>query len=571
MALIPGVLGRETLGGVESNPYLTNAFWEFKWVDQFDPSPYVSEAGPSVNGPAIKHWPVEANGKVIPGSVQRSFADDWYHRIHILPDQMSLGNIASRQEFPVEIWNANLVPVTLVDIDGLEDGLLVEGQPSPPLVFPAMAQRGYQVVVLPDGDPVLDAIISWVFSSGRRADVRVLGSRSKTWTFEPNWPPSGQSYQVTYEFKTEIITSHSGKEQRIALRTSPRKSISYKGLVFHDAFRHFKDLLRGRQHLPFVLPELTRSVRSAAIQRVGEAEMVLDPMPNWALPEAQVLVTHDGRNDVRVIDSVAGNVVTFLTTAAEDWPEGSRVCPGLSGHLSQTISAPRQTNAVAQYDLQFDVTPLSEPVIAPGPAPEVFNGREVFLRRPNWARPVEAQAGHEVSILDFDRGPVSRFTPVAFGYETYRATYLSRNRDEAEAIREFFLRMRGRQGEFYMPTWECDFIPVETAPASSERMVVSGEDFGSSYADSTVYRAVFVLMNDGSLIFREVVGIEAQDDNWVISVSEAWGVDIDRDAIVMCGWMPVCRLVSDNLLIEWLTDSVANIQLNIMTLEDLPD
>lgn len=571
MALLPGVLGRETLGGVESNPNLTNAFWGFKWVNQFDPSPYASVADPSVNGPAIKHWPVEANGRAITGSVQRSFADDWYHRIHIRPDQVSLGNIASRQEFLVEIWNAHLVPVTLVDIDGLEDGLLVEGQSNPPLVFPAMAQREYQVVVLPDGDPVLDTIIRWIYSSGRSADVRVLGSRSKTWSFEPNWPPSGQSYQITYSFKTEIITSHSGKEQRIALRTSPRKSISYRGLVFNDTFRHFKDLLRGRQHLPFVLPELTRSVRSAAVQQAGEVEMVLDPLPSWALPGAQVLVSHGDQHDVRVIDSVAGNVVTFKTTASEDWPEGTRVCPGLSGHVTPVMSAPRRTNAVAQYDLQFDVTPLSEPLVEPGPAPVTFNGREVFLRRPNWARPVEAQAGHEVSVLDFDRGPVSRFTPVAFGYETYRATYLNRNRDEAEAIQEFFLRLRGRQGEFYMPTWEYDFVPVELAASSSERMVVAGEDFGASYAESSVYRAVFVMMNDGSMVFREVVGIEAQDDNWVISVSEAWGVDIDRDAIVMCGWMPVCRLVSDNLVVEWLTDSVANIQLNIMTLEDLPD
>lgn len=514
-------------------------------------------------------YPSRAGGRV------RTFFDDFYNRIYIEPARIDFGAISGRVTANVNVWNAyHRDPVSLLSVGyQATDGLGIGGAEFP-VDFAPLAYRTFQVYALPAGPAVIDSDINWHFDLPWTYPLRVTGNRSKPWLFEPSWPPTGQTYRVTYSFKTEIIASHSGKEQRIALRTSPRKAVAYQCLLSGDMLRAFKDLMWQWQHRAFVLPELTRSVDTSEPQLPGTAEMVLAEVPSWLVPDAPVLVMHAGFNDLRTVASVDGGLVTFKTNATSTWPAGTRIYPALQGHVAPELRAARQTNAVAQLDLQFEVTPLSEPVIPVPAATHTFNGRELFLKRPNWAQAVDVQQGHESTTLDYDRGPVARFTPIEFGYEARKATYLNRNRAEAVEIIDFFGRMRGRQGEFYMPTWEYDFQPKGTAQALSMSLRVEGVTLAGSYGDSTVQKAVFVLMNDGTLITRQVQQItvvsDSQGEDSLITVDAPWDQVIDTNTVVMCGWMPVWRFMSDNLVVEWVTDTVAQVSLNMVTLEDLP-
>lgn len=506
-----------------------------------------------------------------PAGRVRTFFEDYYNRIYIEPAQIDYGAITSDSTVNVQVWNAFYgQPVTLTQIQYAEvAGLRVEGQLLP-LTLPPLGLTQYQVTALAQGPAQLNEIILWEFDLPWTFNLPVMGNRAKAWAFQPHWPPTGKTYQITYAFKTEILSSHSGKEQRIAQRTSPRKSFEHQVLLTHDTLRRFKDMTRYGQHHAFMLPELTRFVDAVATQAEGTPEMLLPEIPYWVLPGASLWVAYLDRVEVRVVAEIEDNTVRFRTSATESWPVGTRVYPALTGYVASELSAPRQTNAVARLDMRFEVLPLSEPVTAVPAATETFYGRELFLKRANWANPVNMQVGHDVQDLDYDRGPIARFTPIAFGYETHRAVYLNRNAQEAEDLVNFFRRMRGQQGEFYMPTWEYDFIPAGTVSALSTGMLVADEDFAVSYRDSTVYRAMFVMMNDGELIFRKVLQVEPVENGSLILIDEPWGREFTASDIVMCGWMPVWRLASDNLVVEWVTNSVAQVTLNMVTLEDLP-
>lgn len=506
-----------------------------------------------------------------PASRVRTFFEDYYNRIYIEPAQIDYGAISGDSTVSVQVWNAFYAqPVTLTQIQYAEvAGLRVEGELLP-LTLPPLGLAQYQVTALAQGPAQLNEVILWEFDLPWSFDMPVSGNRAKAWVFEPNWPPTGKTYQVSYTFKTEIITSHSGKEQRVALRSSPRKVLEHQVLLTHDTLRQYKDLTRHSQHRAAMLPEITRFTLSAAEQEIGSPDMVLEDVPPWVLPGATLWVTHLGHVEIRVVESITDNVVRFQSVANSVWPVGTKIHPALTGYLATELAAPRATNAVARLALRFEVAPVSEPVTALPAADTVFNGREVFLKRVNWANQVTVKAGHDVVDLDYDRGPVSRFTPILFGYETHQAVYVNRNAQEAEDVLNFFRRMRGQQGEFYMPTWEYDFVPAGVISAQSTGMLIADADFASNYKDSTVYRAVFVKMNDGELILRKVTQIEQVENGSVILVDEPWGREFTADDIVMCGWMPVWRLASDTLTIEWLTNSVAQFTLNMITLEDLP-
>lgn len=505
-----------------------------------------------------------------PGSRIHTFFEDFYNRIHVEPLQIDFGFIGDDISTGVSIWNAFYdKPVTLEGITyNPAAGLDVTGLPY--RVMPPLSSAAYSVTAATaSGMVTLDEDIQWDFGVDGVSTTPVSGIRARKWVLEPNWPPSGNSYQVSYAFRTQVITSHSGREQRLAMRSSPRKSLEFEILVNKDNYRAFKDLSRAEHHKGLLVPEATRFVTTTE-EQTGGTVLELPYVPNWIKAGVTVWLQYFSASEVHKVKSVAGNLVTFATLNAAIWPVGTKVHPLLVGYLASELSASKRTNDVATVPVRFDVSPLSEPVIPVPPPATMFNGREVFLKKPNWANSVEGRFGRDVEVLDYDRGPVARFYPVQFGYERQKATYLNKNSAEAQELVDFFYRMRGQQGEFYMPTWEYDFRPEGVVQAVSSGMTVADVDFAEEFRTSTVYRAMFVALADGSVLLRKVTQITPTSTGSVISVDSPWGVTFTADSILMCGWLPVRRLVSDTLVVEWVTNTVAEVTLNMTTLEDLP-
>jgi len=148
------------------------------------------------------------------------------------------------------------------------------------------------------------------------------------WPFKHNW---NASYVVTYSFKTEVLTSRSGREQRRALRFESRRTIQTTLLSAPGLQRQADAWLWGQQAEPFDhvdpvsgalsrvrLPaELTLTHRTA---RVAESTITLDVDPGSdtlaaALPDARFV--YQGR---------------YVLPFAPDWGPG----------IPDTLSFPRQ-------------------------------------------------------------------------------------------------------------------------------------------------------------------------------------------------------------------------------------
>ena len=207
MAVLAAQSVLPTLGGIV-NPYLTAEHDAFAWVE----IPYASAAQAWPGGASVvSDWPVQANGREIEVQQTGAWLYDYYYRIHISPQRLDLGNVVSAQTQEVFLWNAFLEPRTLVDIGGTDEGVLVSGQPDPPLLFPALKELTWQLTVTPDGQPVLDTVVTWEFDNGRVAGLRITANRIIAWTFVPDW---GDSIRERLTGATDILQSESGVSQR---------------------------------------------------------------------------------------------------------------------------------------------------------------------------------------------------------------------------------------------------------------------------------------------------------------------------------------------------------------------
>ena len=507
------------------------------------------------------------------GSRTRDFLDDFYNRIHVTPLAYAFGTITADTSTTVTIWNAFLrQTATLTDATPPSgSGVTISGA-NIPFTLAALGSVSYVVTAGLAGSARFNGDVVFGFSGGEEYHVRVSGIRARLWPAAPNW---SSSYSITYSFKTEIIISRSGREQRSALRRTPRKSIEFTSTLKLDDLQAAKRLLWNWQQLPFVTPEAPRFTRLSAAVASGDVSIPLADMPYWLAERGMIVLTSGAQSEMLVIESIDAGGITAASATAFDWPEGARVHYGVAGYLTSSLQSSRPTSSAGQISMSFDATPASEAFEEQPDADfTMFDGAPVFLKKPNWSQAPSITSAHDVVEVDFDRGAIARFLPIDFGTESRQATYVGRDFVDAEAIRKLFFRCRGQFKPFWAPTWEFD-IPLRAAvPSGNSSLTVAGWDFHDAFADSTVHQAVFVKWADGTVGYRRIASMSAATLDGVaittITLASAFTRAIDPDAD-MVGWLYLNRFASDELTIEWLTRAVAQAQITFITVEVEPN
>lgn len=393
------------------------------------------------------------------------------------------------------------------------------------------------------------------------------------WPILPNWV---NPFTETWEYKTEIITARSGREQRIAQRTTPRKTIEYTAHVNADSMRQLSGLLDGHQHEEFIVAEIPRHMIATSVVSEDADEVVsVDAIPDWVQEGIAVSVVSGRSVALRHIGEIdeGDGTITFSDTAEDECPAGSYICFGLGGYLDSNIGTRHLTNDVAEVALRFASTPGRDAYIEPPAAAVTYNGKEVFLAKPDWSNPLSVDFDRVTELVDYGRGIVTRYNPVGYGARVLRATYTNKDYATTEDILNTFFRARGQRGEFYMPTWEPDLEMRSNAIATQATLRVKGTVAFESYDEDPVFRNIMILKTDGSRVFKTVSNITEIDDvtghDSVLTMTSVWSDTISVSDVVMICWMPCYRFASDAITVEWFTDSKSRLQINLRATEEL--
>lgn len=429
----------------------------------------------------------------------------------------------------------------------------------------------------------------------------------------PNWV---ESVNETYEFRTTIFTSHSGKEQRMAERLTPRRTISFRTLLWDERLQNFQAWLHNRGSDTISIPDPARMAALLARPALkGDTSLVFEVYPAWlrggielSLSDLNSTEFTGGSTVVRLQGEfnndynarefdVNQHISIKLTKPLErNWPEGTVVRPVVTGRLAKNITLSHETVNIAQANLLLDVEiPAAMPNFASKPF-IVHRGLPFFGMMPNWSNPPEVEYSTPFEDVDYQRGVTRTYLPVDFHSRITQFNYLGRGHGEIGRICTLFNQMRGRQGEFYCPSGTSDMVVSGGATAGSSYLTIRGRALLGILNRSTVNRDIAIRLSDGSWILRRVLLAEATsspgpgafntDYNPAydaqlnmqtstmqytrLSLGFPFEGDIDEREIVMVSWANVSRFASDTLTVQWMTDDAARVALQISTLEALP-
>ncbi|MEF8736816.1 MAG: hypothetical protein V5B35_09550 [Candidatus Accumulibacter necessarius] len=501
------------------------------------------------------------------GAADRTFRDDWYHRIHVLPAAIDFGNIVSPVSHPIEVWNAFFSPVSLAAIEVAgADGLSLTGQPPPPLVYGGLKSRVYTVAASTQGSPVLSARYVFRFSNGATSKLTVSGRRVVVFGFGPNWA-GGITERLAW--LTDVLESYDGSEQRVRLRSIPRRSFEFQlDLAGHDV-RVLETLLHAWAARVFAVPVWTdRTVLTAPLSPGATAVRVSDAANADYHAGGLVAFWSDNQHhEVGEILSLAGNALTLKEPLSRGWPAGTRVFPARFARLDGDVVVAHTTDALASARVRFEV---EDPSPMPGiDGPTDYQGYRVLEWPPNRIDDVTDTWRRKLATLDYGTGPVTLDDLSGHPVVGKRLRFTFCDRATIQAFRAWLHARLGRAVPFWLSSDQSDAVLTRPIHAADQHLTVRNLGYARYLASPMIRRDVAIRVAGGSVYLRRITGAtEISEDEELLTIDSTLGVTLAVQDVLRISFLNLVRLEADAQELFWETDGIVQAVLEVRTVKE---
>lgn len=389
-------------------------------------------------------------------------------------------------------------------------------------------------------------------------------SIARLWPYLPDWR---SAYELRRSFLTDIITSRSNREQRRALRAVPRLFSSHTSFVSDADLQAAKLYLRAWQNKPAAVPDFARWVATTGSSGLGTDTLTIATPPAWIAVDRLIIICGDGAMELHTVEDVTGSTVTIVGALAKAWPSGSIVRPALFGLLDGQLRGQRVTRGTQRLETNLAVYPGGEPPEDEGAAGTLFNSREVFEHEPNFSSQPSIDYIWPVEQVDYDIGRTAQFRPVDRAEQLIECEFANLAAADAQAIEQFFLRMKGRRGSFYRSSCEKDMTLAANVSGSTQ-MNVTGTALATLFGGinyTTNYVAIEIVQTDGTRLRRRITAIAVNGNNSRVTLNSAISTTLATTARI--SWMPLVRFANDDLVTRWITPSRATIRASFQTVK----
>ncbi|WLQ14279.1 hypothetical protein O5O45_31670 [Hahella aquimaris] len=499
------------------------------------------------------------------GAIAASFGVDWYHRVHVLPERIDLGSVASVQMREVEVWNAHMQPQTLDSVAReAAEGMTLTGPASPPTQFGALESRLYSLSVAPNGPPQVEAQFRFLFSSDTPT-LGVTGRRIVGWTLSPDW---SEPVIERLEWLTDVMRSHSGVEQRVRVRAHPRRMLEYRVLAGVDRPRvMMENLLISWQARVYGLPWwIDASVSSTPIA-AGVQTLSVDTLHRDYAVGGLLTLVHDLRAEFAEIAAVEPNQLHLKRPLEQSWPAGTRIAPVHSARVGSSQNLSYVTDAIVAAKTQFRLEEECA-LIAMTEEPD-YLGYPVLRVPPNWRDDLDASIMRDLRELDYltGRRVVDDLTGVDRRRRVHR--WLLAGRPAIADFRRWLAARAGRLKPFWLPSFQSDIAVVAPFGAQGAAWTIDNRGYAAGPAAWAGRRDLLIQTVSGERFYRRITGaseVDAQRE--LIALDQPLGVSLSPADIARISFMTLMRLDADAVEISHHTDALAEVSLPLMSLRD---
>lgn len=496
-----------------------------------------------------------------------SFYAAFYNRVHAVPRTMALVDPTEGEANSFYLWNAFLAPVMLTGITAQNDtGLELSFDVG--LSLSDLEIKEVSVVVTPAAPVAANARYDFFFDNGSVTPFVIDLLRTNLLLVAPEVPVNER-----LSWKTDVITSRNGTEQRFGLRQIARQVLTYKVIYENvEQERQVYEQFFAKGAEAFSVPIWHEPLRLMEDAALGATQVEIDTARYDVRPEDQLYIEHEGGGSYEIVrvQQVQSNGTTvalytallaplsakarFYRVAVVNLPSKPSLRRGAFQHLESNLDL----RVVTDRDIYVGnaapveiapATQLRDRIIAP--LVYTLGGVPVIHARPLVTNQIEESFDWNFEITDYETGPVEQYTPRDNAMVVVDRTFHSKY-----AYQRFFFNyvmnyMHGQRKPVWLPTWQEE-LNARITSMIGNIVTISDEQFYANFR-GTSHRGLWIRHTAGWLA-RRIVGVMRDGEgNSIVEIEPALPIDFPALPPYRVGFLTLSRLGSDEVEMEHRT------------------
>lgn len=374
------------------------------------------------------------------------------------------------------------------------------------------------------------------------------------WPFEPDW---NEGLGETLEWKTDILQSPTGSEQRRALRLLPLRTFDFT-VALDGAERSMLDnLIMAHSGDDWYLP-LWHDVRMVD----GTATASHLPIKTRNIPlGTAMLVLGETPFDYEVTEFVQfaeGGGMNVSPPLSRVPRAGTRLFPMIQARLVEEPSQTAITDTLITAEPQFIVTDYSSDIPAPTAAEagltSSYRGFHVLTRESDWSERGERGQQRLLDTFDAGVGAPEQHDTAGRPFPTQQHRWVLDGYEDHTTFQALLHWLRGRCVPVWVPTWMGDMRLISAVSADATSIQVERCGFTLAGGPRPEREDIMIELMTGARIYRRITGSGAGVISETIQLDSAVGTALSPQNVLRICFVSLMRLDHDTVEINHITD-----------------
>lgn len=369
------------------------------------------------------------------------------------------------------------------------------------------------------------------------------------------------------EWKTDVLKSRDGSEQRIKLREKPRHSIEYEFLITKDELQFLQVQLLRWQSTRWIIPLW---MHLQVLEENVPAGSYRIPVPTTQYYEFQVdsfvfLYAGPGYYEPVKIAAVGPDYIDLIEATTKPFAKRAWIMPARHGRLRDRITLSAITGNTATGVMAATIEDTQPTFFT---YDGVLDNRPYTDTEPNRIEPLRMEWQRNMGIIDYGTGPILSYD--LHGYtEIVRHFDYAGGRDVYAVIRTYMEFCKGQYKAFLMPTFQADMTPLNAYLASDNYLIIKSINYTVDYYYRVTYPYIRIEFFGGQSIVRKVIqAIELVDGTEQLVLDNNFGRSFHADQVSRVSVVNLCRFDSDALEFQWRTPTYMSTTLPIRSIPE---
>lgn len=387
--------------------------------------------------------------------------------------------------------------------------------------------------------------------------------------FAANW---SQPITERLEWKTDILRSTSGAEQRRAIRYYPRRSLEFTLMLAGGQRQKFENAVARGGAGDWIVP-LYHDARHLLFPMSAESPYIIIVEYGYT-PEMAVgsyVLLHDKRTErwgrYKVSTADANGIINLTDGPYMDWPAGTTVYPTFLGRLTDQPDKARHTDGAYLATVRFDdrtpppftgdneVAPTDNFSSSAEGYTDSYRGNALLRRPPEESERLPSKNEFQTTDLENDVAFSHRVLTGPLGVETRQHRWWLKGRFRYRAFKQFLFDLRGQANHLWLPTFSQDFTLAQDPLAGTQYITVQNSGYREAGFPIENRQDILIEMMDGSFLGRRITGTAwGPGDTEVLILDQFFGSGFPKEAVKRVSLMGLARLAQDAVELNHPTD-----------------